>query len=245
MSKQPEEIQTSDWDDFKASIGPLWDQWGNALLTLVLVVLVGIFAYRLYNIRSADRMESAWVGLASATTPASMAAVALENKGTAVGWIAGLRAGNLYLTEARAGLNLPATTQPSGAAPVAGKDVALSQAAASFNQVLSDPKADLVYKLNAKLGLASVEEAKGNLDKARELYEAVEKEGKQSYPWIAGQANAMLGFLPNLTQELKFAMEPPSLPQVPGIPGMPIPTPAQEAGPGSSAPPLLAAPPGE
>jgi len=245
MSKQPEEIQTSDWDDFVASVGPVWERWGNALLTLVLVVLVVIFAYRLYGIRAADRMESAWVGLASATTPASMAAVALENKGNAVGWIASLRAGNLYLTEARAGVKLPATTQPAAPSSVGGKDVALSQAAASFNQVLSDPKADLVYKLNAKLGLASIEEAKGNLDKAREFYEAVEKEAKESYPWIAGQAKAMLGFLPNLTQELKFAMEPPSLPGVPGIPGMPIPTPAQEAGPASSAPPLLAAPPGE
>lgn len=215
MSKETEKEESgsgSDWDDFVSGAAPFWDKWGNAILTVVLVALVAVFAYRLYSVRQAESANQAWLDLANSTTPQSMSTVALSNKGTAVGWLASIRAGNMYLTQSRQGNALagilPASTQPASTQPGAtgapSKEVSLSQAAAAFNDVINDPNADLLYKVNARLGLAAVEEAKGQFDKALELYRSVEKDAKDAYPMIAAQAAELAKTAPKLGQKLAY-----------------------------------------
>jgi hypothetical protein len=257
MSKElekPENVESgNDWDDFVSGAAPFWDRWGNTILTAVLVVLVGVFAYRLYSVRQADQLNQAWLELANSTSPQSMSTVATNNKGTPVGWLASIRAGNLYLTQSRQTLaiptGMPSTTQPSSQSGPAGKELSLSQAAFAFNEVINDPNADLIYKINARLGLAGVEESKGALDKAQALYLDVEKEAKEKYPAIALQAAELAKIAPKLSQKLTYNTDAPAmfgpaqpreeLPVVKPEAGKPVSAPAPTTAPNAGNGPLL------
>ncbi len=249
MSKDIEKVESgNDWDDFVSGAAPFWDKWGNSLLTGILVILVAVFAYRLYSVRQAEQMNQAWLNMANSTSPQSMSTVAADNKGTAVGWLASIRAGNLYLTQARQSaalpMGLPASTQPAATQPAgtAGKDASISQAAAAFNEVINDPNADLLYKINARLGMAGVEEARGAFDKAQALYLGVEKDAKEAYPQIASQAAELAKIAPKLTQKLTYntAATLPFGPKGPATPREELPLVMPEAG-GSGPTPALPA----
>jgi predicted negative regulator of RcsB-dependent stress response len=227
MSKDIEKEESgNDWDDFTSGAAPFWDKWGNTVLTGVLVVLVAVFAYRLYAVRQVESQNQAWLDLANSTTPQSMSTVALSNKGSAVGWLASIRAGNMYLQQARTSNDLtglvPATTQPGGAASaVPTKEISLSQAAAAFNEVANDANADELYKLHARMGLAAVEESKGQFVKAQEIYLSVEKDAKESYPTIASQAAELAKTAPKLAQKLTYDTSSP-LPFIPKGTNLPL-----------------------
>lgn len=217
-SQHRHELEQNDLAAFLENFGPWWAKYGNKLLIVALAVVLVITGRRWINAQSAATLENAWNDLANSTSPDGYRLTAQSHSVPAVRVLAYLRAADLLLNQS-ATPQAPDTSTPTP--PVTPPDQALSQAEEMYRLVANDADADLVFQLNARLGLAAVAEGRKQWDQAATIYQTVAQEAAERFPVIATRAQTRLTNLSRLKQSVVFAPEPPA----PATPAEPAPTP--------------------
>jgi predicted negative regulator of RcsB-dependent stress response len=194
------ELHENDLQHFLTHFGEWWNQHGNRILTGILIVLVLLTGWIWYRKSQVGRHEQAWQDLAVANTPERLRTLAQDSSEPSVRVLAGLRAGDAWLTE-----SLSPDPEKAAKAPAA-----LSQARQCYADVADNAAAALPMRLNARLGLASVAEAKKDWPEARKQYTQVTAEAGAGYATLAARAQARLNVLDGLASPVVFAATAPA-----------------------------------
>lgn len=231
-------------------------KWGTPILLIVAAVSVAYAANAHFKRTAADKVETAFGELSSASatanpSPESLRRVADDFAGVkSVGELARLEAADIYLAAVRTGVKPGAQPKPDGTHDAADLMTAedrswhLTQARDLYQAVadatLATPGREALA-LNALYGLAAVAESEGNLDAARQAYtRVIEKSEKSGFPAHASIARARIADL----DALGSVPELVSQSQLPPMPEPKIELPAMPAGPElPPAPPAEATPP--
>jgi len=196
----------SDWQRFVEGAKKLWDDHGRNILLVVLAVALVLTGYNWYRQNQLIQHEQAWSGLAEASTPESLEALAAETDSPVVTAIAKLRAADLLLAEAgRAQRGEVEVVE--GATPRDPQDM-ISNAGRLYGDVVESKAAHELIRLNARVGLAAVAEAEGRYDQARELWSQVAEAAGSRYDTIAAQASERREMLALLEHPIPFRDTP-------------------------------------
>jgi hypothetical protein len=233
---------------------------------LIILVVAGFFAVqRLVRVTRESAHETRWSDLAMTSDPDSYKTIAKGADEPSIQALAYLRGADLLLHRAALPVEPPKpaaaadgkTPAPAPIAPPSAQDRKrmIDDAALMYEQVLALQGAHEVYALNARLGLASVAESRGDLDGARKLYDEVKTQAGEKYAGVAAQASGRLAVLDRLGKPVKFAASAPVAPapaassasQVPSLLASPsgvtvTPSPAQPVQADTSAAPVPANP---
>jgi predicted negative regulator of RcsB-dependent stress response len=218
-SEHRHELKENDLEQFLRNFKEWWGKHGNFLLVVILLAVLVFGGVRLYRGRLRDLHNQAWSDLANATSPEVYRQVVSEHDNPTVQALALLRAGDLQLQRAT---QPPQTdslgqTKPETTLSPADRQAALEDATGLYQQVLQQDTAPPLIKLNARVGLASIAEARKQWDQARELWEAVKKDAGDTLPVIRAQAEGRLAMLDQLKSPVEFAPDKPAI--TPNIPG--------------------------
>jgi hypothetical protein len=233
--KHREELETNDLADFFQNFGQWWKKHGNRLLTVILLIVLALTAWRFYTVRQETIREGNWSELASLTGAPEFRGLADQTSDPAVRTLALLQAADLLRIHNAAAQAAPespaasdaaastaATASTASASPTLAIDTPRTQreqhlleAKALYQRVIDEAFAP-VYVCNAKLGLAAVLQTLGDHDGAAQLYHALAADAKDAFPLIAAQARANLAILDRLQSPIAFAPEasvttPPAL----------------------------------
>jgi hypothetical protein len=208
MSIDPRQLRSDEEsDDSLSALGIWWNKYGNTLLLVVLVVSLAFLGKRWYENRQNALQEEAWRDLSDSTSPEVYREVAESHDQVAVKALAYLRGADLLLEKATGASGITPSPEDS--------QQALDEAGTMYQKVLELKDAHKVYRLNAYLGLATLAESRGDLEQAREDYEAVMDQAGAGYGMIVAQAKGRLQMLDRLADPVTFAASPaPS-----GLPG--------------------------
>jgi len=206
----PEETETNEtWH----TIRDWWRQWGNTVLTAIIIVALIVAGYRFYTARQAQQHNAAWRDLATATSPDTLMNVAESHEVGAVSTLAKLRAADLLNDQAVT----PATSDDQN--QTAGE--MLERARRLYEGIVSNENASPVIRANALLGLGAVAESQGNLEQARKQYQQLMELTRQpGLDHLAQQAESRLALLDQLSEPVVFAA-PATQPAGPGEFGQP------------------------
>jgi tetratricopeptide (TPR) repeat protein len=196
-------------------------QWlkttGPNVLLGVLILLCAIIGFIRWRDYQDNQRQQAWAALLSTDMPRSFVDVAEKyGKIDSVGALAYLNAGQRLLQSVQTGRQLgaesPAPADPADpeASPDTTADAVLTddlrteylaQAEGYFNQALEagrDGPATVLLRVAAYEGLAAVEEARANLDAAREQYQSAADLAAPRYPAKAAQLKERMADLERL-----------------------------------------------
>ncbi len=195
------ELKDNDLYEFILNFKDFWAKHGNTIMWAVLIAASLFAAIRFYNHHQWQKHESAWSDLAASAvadgSPDVLATIAREYDDPAVKALAYLGAGDLRLNQAIKG---------------DAADDAATKAAADYRQALSvatGPE-QLLYRLNARLGLAAALEQSREWDAAREQYEKVIQEAGTRYAHLAAIAQSSVELLREVQSPVVFGPEPPT-----------------------------------
>jgi hypothetical protein len=185
-----------------------WGKHGNTVLVVLLLVVGSVAVIRLVSSTGQAARERDWADLSGATSPEGYAAVAETTRLPTVRSLALLRGSDLALERS------VAPTPPIGEDPAVQTPLSPQQQQRTFEEAalryqrIIQSDAHWLVKLNAQLGLASVAEARGDLEEARRLYSDIEARSAQA-PAIAAQARGRLALLPRLARPVILVDAPP------------------------------------
>lgn len=206
------ELKENDLAEFLTHFGQTWRQYGNLILTVVLVLVIGFTAMRWFKANAASTQEQAWRDLTETTSPDGYRAVALTNRDPAVRALAYLRGADQLLAQSAAPFkrndNLSSTDQTIAETSDQDRSSDLDGAASMYEQVIRDEQIHLVYKLNAQMGLAAVAECRHDWGEAREQYEKVSELASEKYATISQRAKTRATLLDRLNKPVVFAPDP-------------------------------------
>ncbi|MEM1212225.1 MAG: hypothetical protein AAGI68_07985 [Planctomycetota bacterium] len=174
-------------------------KYGNFVFGILAVAALLYAGFTFYGYIQQQRLIDATEALdAAGVNPDAYLLVADEH--AMVAPLAKLRAADLWLQQANQPVSDEVTAEQ--------KATALANAADTY-RLLIDSDAEVIYTLNARLGLASVLENQSNWDAARAEYQAVvDQGGAAHYPALADLAKARLDVLDAIANPLPFAPEP-------------------------------------
>ncbi len=217
-------------------------RWSTPIMGVIALVALGFVVANRLEKRHDAAIDRAFQELADASdqpspSPVTLATVAEENAGIrGVPLLAQLRAADVYLHSARAGVKVGARLKPDGSVD-AEEVLSEEQRNANFAEAeklyqkiydaTANDKKKAIHALSAAYGLAAVAESRGNKEAAKLAYEHAAKVAE--YSGLSGQAVvakkridnlATLGDAPKLysAAELPKPPEPPK-PPAPAAPG--------------------------
>lgn len=202
-----DEIETNDLETFLSNLKTWWAKWGNYILIAVLLVAAGIFIKNTIQRRQYEAHEEAWNTLATATSPEVLEKAGANYKDANFKAQTLLKAGDLNLAKARTALGDPKEAE--------ARDKALLEARRLYSAVADDASKPWIYRLNARLGLASVAEEQAKWDDAQAIYKQVQADAGDRFPHLRDQAMAKAQLLPRISAGLNFGPEPVEGPAVP------------------------------
>lgn len=206
-SQERHDLKTNDLQDFIENFGDFWSKWGNTLLTVVAVIVIIFAGSKIYGDWTSQARETAWSDLAGASSPQAADMVASDHSGnTTVRILATLKAADLYLFQASKPEPAENRAKPidEGGDPVQiDRNKMLDQAETRYKTVLQ-MDAPTIVKINANLGLASVEEGRANWDKAKTYYEAASTLAAGRFETLETLAKQKLELLPQLSRKVVF-----------------------------------------
>ncbi len=221
-----QELEENDLEVFLMNFKKWWNKHGTKVVLVLLVAALALFAKQMYDKRQAERQETMWSDLANATSPEAARSLAMSYAEPGYKAKAWLKGADLLLTKAMAPDQTPATPETIGpdgvpVSPVvpvtpvtpADREATLQQAANYYQGVLDVSGAEVVYRLNARLGLATIAETRGDFDAADKQYEQILTDAGTEYSAIAAQAKARQAMLTELRQPVKFGPEPVAPPE--------------------------------
>ncbi len=194
-AKERHELKDNDLAEFLENFGAFWDKQGNKISAIILIVVVGWFGYRYYNTTQVNRHESAWADLADTNTPPGYRERAKENAGN-------IGLANLALLRGAEAFHKQAINPDSDM--ISSTD-SLDSAVAMYKQVL-DSDVDPVFLANAAVGLANVEETRGDFASAKSYWTQAQQIAESNrLDSIAAQARIRLTMLDDLAKPIIFA----------------------------------------
>ena len=201
-AKERHELKDNDLAEFLENFGAFWDKHGNKISVFILIVVVGWFGLKYYSGTQANRHENAWADLASTTIPQGYRERAKENAGIpGLSNLALLRGAEAYHQQA-VKLGNEEVDPESGLMSAAES---LDNAEAMYKQVL-DSNIDPVYRANAAVGLANVEETRHDFKAANGYWTQAEQIAQEArLSAIAVQARIRLTLLDDLAKPIIFA----------------------------------------
>ncbi|MCC7146885.1 MAG: tetratricopeptide repeat protein [Phycisphaeraceae bacterium] len=206
-SEHRHDLKENDLAEFVRHFGQFWEKWGNTLLMGVLVVLLVVVANQYWRDRTVRLREEAWGQLHEETSPAGLKDLAENTGNKTVKALASLQAADLLMSGNGADQAGP-TTAPA-VKTEEQKQQDLADAEQLYQAVLDQAEVGEVIRLNARLGLASVAEAKKSWDQARKLYQQVIADAEAAkQEGLAIQARGRLAMLDRLSEPMPFAPEP-------------------------------------
>lgn len=214
-SQHRHELQENDLQAFIIRIRYyLATYWQQLIIALSLVVLL-ITAIQFVRSRSYRHHEDAWMELSTVSSPDAARAVAQTHDDPTVKVMAYLAGADLSLTRATSpnAMNLAGPEAPGKAPATVDPDIALKQAQEMYKAALSVPGVAPIFGLNARLGLASVAEARQDWAEASSQYQQVIKQAGTELPAITAQAQARLDLLDRVKKPVTLA--PPEVAPVP------------------------------
>ena len=228
MAKQPLNLpelnEDSELMEFVHNFRRYWDQYGQTVLTTVLIVLLLFVGYQWWTTRAEQQRESAWADLATATSVPVYQDVAREAKYPAVKALALLRGADLLVQDAVTPKAEEAADAGEGEAgdlgfaaePDMSPEESLAAAAGMYSQVLELSGVHKVYRVNAMQGLATISESQANWGEAKTRWQEVSELAGDDFPTIRAQADARLAMLDDLQRPVTFGRERPQ-PQTPAF----------------------------
>jgi hypothetical protein len=221
-------------------------KYSTPALLVVAIAAAGFFAFKKYQEREAQKLDSAFAELASLSrgevSPEAATAIADLHDGVeSVSSLALLEAADVHLRTATRGVKLGTTVSSDGSliAPedaLTSEELAAELAAAKnlYDRVVAaNPDRDrAAIRINAMFGLAAVAECKNDFAQARQIYQQIESQsntaGYEANAQIAkarAESLTALEALPPLISrsELPAAPVPPML-ELPPMPVMPTPS---------------------
>ena len=192
------ELQENDLEEFLKRLGELWTRYGTRTLIIIAVVVVAFVAVRWVRQKAVTQHENAWAELAGSTSPASFREVAITYDDKTVRTLALLRGADLLLKEQfRAAVDQAQAEQGTP----------LNEARQMYQRVI-DEAPQVLYRLNARIGLARVAETNGKWEEAVMQYRLIIKEAGEGYEAISSLAERSLTLLDELPTQVYFAPEP-------------------------------------
>lgn len=173
-------------------------KWGPTVLMVVLLCLIGVLGWMRWQQSQQERVDDAWMALASSATPGAFEDIANDPRHSdvfAVPHIARLRAANLIMQFVQQGQNIGRTEgDPDFRMTEEDREGSLADAERLYRAVIdADEQRNqsarmTIHAINAMNGLASVFEARGNADDAARWYERAAERAGDQYPALARQA---------------------------------------------------------
>ncbi len=203
-----QELEENDLEVFLTNCKKWWGKHGTKVVLVLLVGALALFAKQMYDKRQAERHETMWSELANATSPEAARSLAMSYSEPGYKAKAWLKGADLLLARALEPQVAPSPANGEGASPPVDRAATLTQAADYYQGVLAVDQAAVVYRLNARLGLATVAETQGDFDAASKQYEQILADAGTEYAAISAQAKARLEMLPDLKNPVKFGPEP-------------------------------------
>lgn len=165
-------------------------QWGTPILLVACLGAAGFWGYRHLSSRQTQQRDAAWADFSAASagnnvSPESLVAIADQYDGTgSTSLLARLKAAEAYrgalLTGVKPGGQVNAEGQvedPSDLMTDADRTQFLDLAEGLYQRVADDAAKDpqnlFLFTVNARFGLAAVEESRGNMDAAKAHYEEI------------------------------------------------------------------------
>lgn len=214
-SQHRHELKSNDLYEFIMGAKDFWEKHGSSLTWTLLIAASAFAAVRLYSYYSYQTHESAWFDLASSSasadaSPDVLRMVAADHGDLAVQALAYLTAADLRMNQT---MRSPAEGETIDQSPE-DDAAAIEKAASDYRKVLQIATGDnhLLYRLNARLGLAATLEQQAQWDAAREQYLTVAQEAQGRYDRIATLAKSNLEMLPAMQSPIVFGPEPPEPP---------------------------------
>ena len=195
-SQHRHELKENDLADFLLNFRQWWAQHGKKTLIMIVVIAVVVTLWRLRSATAEVRHEQAWSNLAASSGPDAFLAIAAEADNATLRNLARVRGADLWALKATLPQAELTTIQM------------LDQAEETYQEVISDPQAPLVLRLNAMLGLAAVGETRGDWDKTDQWYDRVIEQAGGLYPAHRAEAESRRVLVEQLKKPLTFAPEP-------------------------------------
>ncbi len=216
MDKQhKEELQQNDLQEFITHFGTFWSRHGTSILVVILVALGTAVAVNYFKTREAKANDAARAELAGLlsndptqqTSPEAKILFAndhADQPGFANHAL--LAAATQLHNEALTGDNTPDPTLTELSEETTKR---LEAAAKQYRKIIDNPQAaePSVYKLKARLGLASVYTTLGDTDNAAKQYQLVQDEAG-GFTSFAATAKRKADQLEDLAQPLSFRPTP-------------------------------------
>ncbi len=193
-SQHRHELQQNDLEHFITHLGEWWTKHGARFSTTVLIIVGTLAAVRLVRGYSENSRQNQLKAVAESRDPFSYENAAKAVSPTGLKATATLRAADLRLV---------AATNPAAANPKEDVD----KAEAGYRQVLALAGVHDLFKLNAHLGLAAVEESRRDWPKAAAAYDAAIQLAGDRHPAIAQSAKGRKAALDKLRTPVSFASE--------------------------------------
>ena len=225
-SKRRHELETNDLRDFLDNFKDFWEKNGNSIL-IVLILVVGSWAgLRYYKSNQEQGRNEAWWALAEADTPEILLNVADEY--SQVHDIALLQAGDRFNDRARGYLD-------TNNAKKAKEDLAKAQSA--YESLIADAD-DVIYKINAGLGMGANAEMRRQWDEAATHYTQAAELAGERFAYLGSEATIGLDRLDKIKNQIAFAEDIPDIVPEPLPAPLPSPNPFGQDVPGLGGPGL-------
>lgn len=236
-SQHRHELQQNDLAEFISHFQDWWEAHGFRTLLYVLVILAVVFGIQMVKANKKAAHDEMWFELSAATSPAAYESVARTHQSPTVRALARLRGADLALNRAL-GRKAPESAVASAfgelSTPVvedttADQSTMLTEAEQGYRAVIDMTDAPLDIRLNAYLGLASVEETRRAWDAARQVYKQVEDLAGNGYELFAETASHRTKAIERIAEPIVLGKDPEPEPELEVTSAAPTETPATES----------------
>lgn len=210
------DIQTADLSE--SNVNEDFVQWlktkGPSYLLVVMLVIVGYLFLVRYQSSQTQRNAEAWIAFAEAREsglPASFEDIAVSYSDVdALRPLGLLNAADGYLKAIVLGQTIGSTANVASALSQEDREFYLQKADALYGEVVIDDKGDessTLFIVGGLNGRAAVAEATGDLEAARNYYEAAIARAGNQYPALASQAQIRIDTLASLASAVSLPTE--------------------------------------
>ena len=206
------ELKENDLAVFLANFSQWWARHGFKTLIGILLAAAIISAVLIVGQLSRRDHEQTWSELATTSKAEVFQRRADAYDDPVARALANLRGAALYNARATlpGGTPVGSGAQPDGVSNNADRQAYLNHAEDMLQQVRQDPNVPELFKLNAMIILAAVQENRGNFDKAAAIYQEVQTGAGEFSSAILHRADHRLALLEKLHTPLAFGPDEPT-----------------------------------
>ena len=201
-SEHRHELKENDLARFITGLSAWWKDHGRNTMIILLVGLLVVFGWKIWNFRSQQTHEQTWAELLTTSNPDVFRSRAASYSNPAAAALANLWGAARY--NARASLPGASSDRTS-----AERTADLDHAETMLASVIDDDATPQIVRLNAMMFKAAVKENRGEFDAAERIYKQVQEGSKaKGYEAWGRRAQARMDLLANYANPVVFGPEP-------------------------------------